>query len=272
MRKKVCFGLLICSLTAMILAGCGQQGTTPVSTPTPTVQASATTGGTASPTPTPTPGPYHPINAIRMSDATTGWALTTTKGQILHTSDGGNTWQDVTPPYPSGSPGEVPPAFDPLNGNMAWVAVFGPHQPNVVFRTSDGGQSWQEAMLPTSSLGVTQVQFVNAQDGWVFASFGGLAAGSEGVDLFGSTDGGQTWSLVARAPGALPLQGIKSGMSWISATTGWVTGIIYRENTVYLYRSQDGGMSWQSQSLPLPSGQATITTQPPVFFSATERV
>jgi photosystem II stability/assembly factor-like uncharacterized protein len=62
-------------------------------------------------------------------------------------------------------------------------------------------------------------------------------------------------------------------MGWASATTGWVTGCICAaENTVWLYRTQDGGVNWQSQSLPLPSLQAVITTQPPVFFSTTEGI
>ena len=45
-----------------------------------------------------TVGAYQPINMLLMSDATTGWARTTTQ-QILHTTDGGNSWHNVTPPY-----------------------------------------------------------------------------------------------------------------------------------------------------------------------------
>jgi photosystem II stability/assembly factor-like uncharacterized protein len=210
-----------------------------------------------------------------MSDATTGWARTTTQ-LILHTTDGGKSWQNVTPPFPAGKTVQGAPVFTSLSGSVAWVAVTEKQQPdgtipNVVFRTSDSGRTWQEAMLPRSGLGVSQVQFVNAQDGWVLAGFGGTAAGSQGVDLFRSTDGGRTWSTVARAPGSLPLGGDKSGMGWASATTGWITGCVCAaQNTAWLYRTQDGGVSWQSQSLPLPALQAAITTQPPVFFSATE--
>ena len=161
MRKKICFGLLVCSLTAVILAGCstGQQGTTPIGTRIPTVQATGTTSGTASATPMPSPGLTPPINALWMSDATTGWARTTTQ-LILHTTDGGNSWQDVTPPYPAGSMVQVPPAFTFLSGTVAWVAIFEKQQPdgtipNVLFRTSDGGHTWQEAMLPRSGLGAS---------------------------------------------------------------------------------------------------------------------
>jgi photosystem II stability/assembly factor-like uncharacterized protein len=288
MVKTVCFGLLVCSLTAVILAGCSswQQGTTPIGTPTPTVQATGTRSGTASAKPTLSPGPSRPINVLWVSDATTGWARTTTN-LILHTSDGGKSWQDVTPPYPAGSTIEGLPgfsAFSFLNGTMAWVTIVEKQQPDwaipsVLFRTSDGGHTWQKTMLPPSELGATHVQFVNAKDGWILASYIPQWFGAaEHVDLFRSTDGGQTWSTVARAgslPKILPLVGVKSGMGWASATTGWVVGGFGSEdveNTVWLYRTQDGGVSWHPQSLPLPFKQSPLAlqTQPPVFFSATE--
>lgn len=225
----------------------------------------------STPTPAPPAGISQPLSALWMSNATTGWASTTTH-RILRTSDGGNHWQDVTPAYPAGTLTEIPPAFASLNGSVAWVAVSGKQQPNytipsVVFRTSNGGHTWQETTLPSGSLGVSQVQFVNAQDGWVLADFGGGAAGSQGVNLFRSTDGGHTWRLVASAPGSIPFNGIKSGMSWASATTGFLTGTI-ATNTVYLYRTQDAGVSWQMQALS--SSFPIQATEPPVFFSATE--
>jgi photosystem II stability/assembly factor-like uncharacterized protein len=249
---------------------------TPAPTATATIPAPPTTVTT---TPTPYSGPYQPINGLWMSNATTGWARTATQ-LILHTADGGKSWQDVTPPYPIGNI-LVGPSFTSLNGTIAWVAVSQKQLqdgtvPSLVYYTSDGGHSWHDSSLPSSDLGVSQVQFVNAQDGWVLSSFGGGAAGSQAIDLFRTTDGGLTWSTVARAgssPNNLPAVGQKTGMGWASATTGWITGsIAAAQNTVYLYRTQDGGVTWHLQSLPLPSIQAIVTTQPPVFFSAADGV
>src|SRR5260370_20433020 len=104
--KKIMVSFIVL-ISVLLLAGCGswQQGTTPVGTRTPIVQATGTTSGTASATPTPSAGPTPPINALWMSDATTGSARTTTH-RILHTTYGGESWQHVTPPYPAASTGQ----------------------------------------------------------------------------------------------------------------------------------------------------------------------
>ncbi len=300
MVKKISLSILVYSLMALILFGCStaphhtNAQVTPTTSATgsvlPTVQATVTSAtGSVLPTvqatvtsatgsATPSASSFQ-IDQISMSDATTGWARTTSPHYlIVHTSDGGQSWQAVTPPYPDGISAALPPAFTALNGSVAWVAISEKQEPDgtipgVVFRTSDGGQTWQPASLPMGMLGVSQIQFVNAQDGWVLAGFGGIAAGSQAVALYRSTDGGQTWSTVAGAPGSLPLGGDKSGMGWASATTGWVTGCVCAaENTVWLSRTQDRGVTWQSQSLPLLALQGVFTTQPPVFFSATEGI
>ncbi|HET8842586.1 MAG TPA: hypothetical protein VFN35_14050 [Ktedonobacteraceae bacterium] len=54
--------------------------------------------------------------------------------------------------------------------------------PGVVFRTSNGGQSWQKATLPPGLLGVSSIQFVNAQYGWVLASILQSSAGFDPRD------------------------------------------------------------------------------------------
>lgn len=274
-RQKNCFRVLVCGLIAIILAGYGTiyTGTTLIGITPMTAQAQEAGANTLLSSHT-----NPPIKTIWMSNATTGWASTTTS-LILHTTNGGKNWQDVTPLYPRANIGEFAPAFAFLNGTMAWATIFEKQLPdgtipNVVFRTSNGGYTWHQAMLPRSLLGASQVQFINDRDGWVLAGFGGGAAGSQAVDLFRSTDGGRTWRSVAQTssqPGNIPFQGQKSGMGWASATTGWVTGCICAaENTVLLYRTRDGGVSWQPQSLPFPALASVITTEPPVFFHPTQ--
>ena len=104
------------------------------------------------------------------------------------------------------------------------------------------------------------------------------AGGSEAVELFQSTDGGATWTSVFHndpgQPGAsdsLPLAGIKNGMTFSDAQTGWVTGSLPVDGEVYLYKTQDGGVSWAKQTVPIPAGYQTYQSlaQAPVFFGKT---
>jgi photosystem II stability/assembly factor-like uncharacterized protein len=64
------------------------------------------------------------------------------------------------------------------------------------------------------------------------------------------------------------MAGIKNGMTFSTARTGWVTGSIPSDGEVYLYITQDGGVSWSQQSLSLPAGYAAYQYLPqaPVFF------
>jgi photosystem II stability/assembly factor-like uncharacterized protein len=103
----------------------------------------------------------------------------------------------------------------------------------------------------------------------------GAGAGSEAVEIFQTSDGGSTWLSVFHndptQPGtsdSLPLGGIKNGMTFLDASTGWVTGSIPQDGTVYLYVTQDGGISWSLQDLILPAGFAAYQYMPfpPVFF------
>jgi photosystem II stability/assembly factor-like uncharacterized protein len=60
----------------------------------------------------------------------------------------------------------------------------------------------------------------------------------------------------------------------VNDTTGWVSGTIPESDTVWLYMTHDGGSTWQSQSLSLPSKTkgAQITTLPPRFFSSSDGI
>jgi photosystem II stability/assembly factor-like uncharacterized protein len=92
--------------------------------------------------------------------------------------------------------------------------------------------------------------------------------GHEGVEVLRTTDGGATWQTVTitsnttpSRPGSLPFSGVKSGISFISPTTGWITGMMEG-----LYQTHDGGFTWYRQSLPLPD---TLPRATPVYFADT---
>jgi photosystem II stability/assembly factor-like uncharacterized protein len=200
---------------------------------------------------------------LRMFDATNGWATTFDGVHVLHTRKGVRHWQNVTPQRFAQSHSQGPlEAADFMDALQAWV-VFSPSPTAsssssppqlVVAGTSDGGQTWQETtIVPHTSAFARQITFLTPQLGWLLLSEG-AALGSEGVEVLRTTDGGATWQTVTRTskttpnrPGSLPFTGVKSGISFISPTTGWITGMMEG-----LYQTQDGGTTWYRQSLPLP--------------------
>ena len=65
------------------------------------------------------PGENVTISDIQMMDAENGWALES-KYHILHTQDGGNTWQDVTPPQGT----YMASGFFAIDSKTAWATFF----------------------------------------------------------------------------------------------------------------------------------------------------
>lgn len=259
---------------------------------TPAASPAATANQPALPPPTqqpptdipPTPIPDTPapaaINAplvespslvnIHFLNELDGWAVTET--QILRTNDGGITWYNVTPPNVTQAGYSVNTFV--LDNEHVWAQVPDmANYPNAgtLYHTSDAGLSWTFVTTPFSGANMT---FLDDKNGWAFVDLG-AGAGSEGVAVFQTTDGGATWNQTytndlnsSNAQDSLPLGGIKSGLTPLNMQTAWVSGVVYSDGTVYLYRTDDGGANWsQVTSLSLPlAGQTTQVSFDPVKF------
>lgn len=230
----------------------------------------------SSTTATAVPGKAVSLQTIHMFDTQTGWAVASGNTRILHTTTGMTRWKDVSPiRITTSSIITGTNFFSPLT---AWVAVAS-ETGSFLYRTQNGGQSWQKAPIPDQIVGNCQIAFLNTQNGWLLVGKG-AATGSEAVDVLQSNDGGASWQIISATrytgnrPTALPFGGEKSGISFVNATTGWVTGSSATNKGVWLYVTHDGGASWQPQSIPL--GDNTDNNQaatiPPVFFNATQGI
>jgi photosystem II stability/assembly factor-like uncharacterized protein len=184
-----------------------------------------------------------------------GWGLTDT--QIVRTNDGGITWYNVTPSDVTEAGFSVDLAV--LDNEHVWLQKPDfDNYPNsgFLYRTLDGGITWTSAPVPFSRGGL---HFLDANNGWAFADLG-AGAGSNAVAVYQTTDGGVTWNQTyindpnnANASDSLPLGGIKSGLTPLNMQTAWVSGVVYSDGAVYLYRTDDGGANWsQVTTLALP--------------------
>ena len=84
------------------------------------------------------------------------------------------------------------------------------------------------------------------------------------VAIFQTTDGGAIWTQTfindpsaSGASDSIPLGGLKITFQPLNTQTAWVGGVVYSDDTVYLYRTDDGGHKWAQTTLPLPPGAAT---------------
>lgn len=129
----------------------------PTITPSPAGPATATPG----PAQLPAGDVLVPMRAgltfslieLDMVDPLNGWALATNRSDpadhVMRTTDGGLTWQEVTPPQPAldGIGFDQRAWLAASSPEMAWVTYAGrdgqPLSESWVWRTPDGGQTWQ---------------------------------------------------------------------------------------------------------------------------------
>ncbi len=219
------------------------------------------------------------ITTIKMFDKTTGWAtggLGNTGDHVLNTTDGGQTWKDVTPPQPASSSDQPQPnAATGLFGNSfaAWVVYgsFAPTAPasTVVWRTRDSGQTWAASdPIDLAALGAqdffqpSDIRFLpDGQTGWFIAHLG-VGMNHDYFTILQTKDGGQTWTRLIDPTAGGPQSCQKTGLHFNDAKNGWLTGDCQGVAPgVYFKHSDDGGATWSDFSLPAPASQSDIFTR-----------
>ena len=217
---------------------------------------------------------------MHMFSNSTGWALST-DNRVLRTTTGGGNWQEVTPPALLNLEQRFslagPWAFHDVD--TAWVAVTVNEQQTpeyhsstaaLIFHTTDGGTTWQETVLKLSGQRAGQLIFINAHVGWLFAMPDVTIQGPERdtpFDIWHTSDGGSTWTKILNGStsSARILQGvIAPSISFGNEHVGLMVGQNNR-----LYRTIDGGMTWQLQPWPAATGNA-VNVGEPHFFTAND--
>jgi photosystem II stability/assembly factor-like uncharacterized protein len=199
-----------------------------------------------------------------MFSPTDGWAIGGERDpgdHILLTSDGGHTWDDITPPEPepTGEDPKVAYAYF-LDADTAWV-TYGydpfftvPEYP-IVWFTEDGGESWTPRGELSGLGGIYNplfFTFTDALHGWLLVHVDSGMSHTY-VFLYRTQDGGATWERIIDPYSDNTIQlCTKTGMAFADADTGWITincnGVVEGAQVI---KTQDGGETWEIIELDL---------------------
>jgi len=184
------------------------------------------------------------------ADDATAFALSYHQG-LFRSTDGGAHWTALGERYAEEPEDRrlgtlaLSPAY--ATDNMLWAGMSGLGR-NALLASTDGGDTWQELLSGEAEALALSPAFT--EDGTAFAAF-------DGVGLLRTTDGGQTWqaanagllyenaafTALALSPSFAQNRTLYALLSW------WEEG----SERSRLYRSTDGGDSWQGLQAGLPS-------------------
>jgi photosystem II stability/assembly factor-like uncharacterized protein len=177
---------------------------------------------------------------------------------VYKSEDGGLTWESKGLPA-VGSIGKV--LIDPNDEDTVFVGAMGPlfrdDTNRGVYRTTDGGETWEKVLFISDVAGVIDMA-IHPTDGNILyaASWHRIRRpenriyGGEGSGLWRSLDGGDTWEEMTNGLPTAPSQ--KGRISIAIAPSN--PDVLYARYVDAIgaiqgvYRSQDGGLSWQEQN------------------------
>ena len=142
----------------------------------------------------------------------------------------------------------------PKNPDLVYVAAlghsFGPNEQRGVFRSKDGGKTWERVLQRGPKAGAIDLALDPSNANVIYAGFWevirrpwSLESGGAGSGLFKSTDGGDTWTELTRAPG-MP-RGVlgKVAVAVSPANPERVWALVEAEDGG-VFRSDNGGRTW----------------------------
>ncbi len=166
--------------------------------------------------------------------------------------DEGETWAFIGLPK-AGQIAKI--AVHPTNPDRVYVAalgnIFGPNPERGVYRSQDGGKNWQQVLFVSDSTGAVDLALDPNNPRIIYAAMWRaerkpwtlIDGGREG-GIWKSIDGGDTWEKLG---GGLPtglLGRIGLAVSPANAKRVWALIQTKVEEDGGLYRSDDGGKSW----------------------------
>jgi photosystem II stability/assembly factor-like uncharacterized protein len=248
--------IIAAACVSVLLAACGPTATAGGRPSATGPGDAATAAPSAAPSPAPAGSPAESLGLIDLSGPGFGLAGLGTgpaggSARLVASADFGRSFTAIGPRTAAWT---VPDDVFFLGRQDGWFAVFNPTTlAETLYRTTDGGRTWHGYAAPRHNMAAGSsdiVQFLTPTRGWLVST----EANAPAESLYSTTDGGTTWHLVAsfgtaHGPGILP----ELGQVWFEpgGRAGWLGGGMF---SGALYRTGDGGRTWQRAGIPAPAG------------------
>lgn len=227
--------------------------------------------------------PHIELESVTLFDENTGWAVQSfltpssagryydVERKVFHASQGFAKWLDVSP-LPFQEKAELRKVFF-LNANTAvtiFYRNFMPYQADTELtgvRTEDGGRTWQVGEIIHFNCclrNVAQLDMLDADHGWMMAVSDG-AMGQIPISFFRTFDGGLHWEKAYDSDEQFQVDPVNALFGGGNAFGNHGFALVDFDTALYangwLYRSEDGGKSWQQVTLPIPPAQSDLELQ-----------
>jgi photosystem II stability/assembly factor-like uncharacterized protein len=169
-----------------------------------------------------------------------------TQEAIMHSSDGGSSWQIQYQTHATSSSSLKSVSFADAQHGWAVGVPGDSNSPGAILYTANGGQTWTEQGHELAAgwfWGFLAVRFLDSQRGWALSA-GRSDISGQPVSLAHTVNGGATWSWVDT-----PVDGstmtFGGGLSFVDAQHGWIVGGLGEALS-----TNDGGAHWAAVTVP----------------------
>src|SRR5262245_8422135 len=170
---------------------------------------------------------------------------------VYKSTDAGKTWTHVG----FGNSDAISKIrIQPTNPDIVFVARFGkysgPSDERGLFKSIDGGKTWQRKLFKDDKTGAIDVSIDRRNPSVMYAALWEayrveyqMSSGGPGSGLYKSTDGGETWREITRAPGLPSGMVGKISVAVSGADSNRVYALVENEKGG-LFVSNDAGATW----------------------------
>lgn len=173
------------------------------------------------------------------------------RGTVLRSVDGGETWQNVSPQPPMTLDFRD---VDAIDAKTAYILSIGNGDASRILKTTDGGASWVTQFTNLDADGFFDAMSFWDKDHGI--AFSDSANGQ--FRIIRTDDGGRTWTRLGGLPPALDNEGAFAASGTNIAVWGdrhvWIgTGAAAKARVL---RSADRGKTWEIADTPIPAASS----------------